>query len=80
MRMLSASMRLTRSLSSRITANELTDLPDPDSPTRPKVRPAITSRSMPWTASTHWLSCLKATLRFLMESNGSVISLYFVQK
>ena len=35
-----------------ITASEVTDLPDPDSPTMPSVRPGCRSKSTPRTAST----------------------------
>ena len=62
------------------SGNGRKQLPDPDSPTRPKVRPAITSRSIPWMASNHWFSCLKATLRFLIVSRGSDITEDLLQK
>ena len=68
--MLSASMRLVLSLSRRMTASELTDLPEPDSPTRPKVLPANTSKSMPCTASFHFPSREKETLRLRTISKG----------
>src|SRR5579875_2139056 len=37
--------------SSRSSASEVADLPEPDSPTRPTVSPGAMSNEMPWTAS-----------------------------
>ena len=78
--MLSASMRLSFSFSRRITANELTDLPEPDSPTNPNVLPASTSKSIPWTASVHLPSREKDTFRLRTINKGVGIVANLLQK
>ena len=53
-------------------ASEVTDLPQPDSPTRPTVWPGRTSKLTPWTASKG--SCpwrWNVTRRSRTESRGS---------
>ena len=53
-----------------ITASDMTDLPEPDSPTMPSVRPACRSRSTPRTASTRPASDGKETRRSRTDSTG----------
>ena len=63
-----------------ITERLLTDLPEPDSPTRPKVRPANTSKSMPCITSRHSSSRRKSIFRFRISSKGWDIMFYFESK
>src|SRR5699024_12442686 len=53
-----------------IIAMEVTDLPEPDSPTMPSVRPGKRSKSTPRTAWTRPASEGNATSRSRTESNG----------
>ena len=51
---------------------DVTDLPEPDSPTMPSVLPGITSKSTPRTACTTPFSVLKRTLRSRTERTALV--------
>src|ERR1044072_5814260 len=55
----------------RITANEVTDLPEPDSPTIPSVSPLATSILMCCTALTMPRRVENSTVRSLMSSSGT---------
>ena len=50
---------------SPIVVSEVTDLPEPDSPTMPSVVPALTEYEMPSTACTIPSSVVNATLQVL---------------
>src|SRR6476661_10937425 len=53
-------------------ASEVTDLPQPDSPTRPTVWPGRTSKLTPSTATNGFSPCrVKVTLRSRTDSSGS---------
>src|SRR5438477_5092563 len=54
-----------------ITVSELTDFPDPDSPTIPRVSPGWTEYETPSTALTRPSSVGKWTRRSLTSSSGS---------
>ena len=53
-------------------ASEVTDLPQPDSPTRPTVWPARTSKDTPSTATNGSSPCrVKVTVRSSTDSSGA---------
>ena len=70
---------VTWALSSRrpIRDRAVTDLPEPDSPTIPRVRPPQRSKLTPRTASTRPASVLKETLRLRTERTGSPVGAPF---
>ena len=62
--------RLESLSSRRMTESDVTDLPQPDSPTRPTISPAFTVNEMPFTAVIHdFLSRLNSVLRFFTSSS-----------
>ena len=53
-----------------MTESDVTDLPQPDSPTRPTISPAFTVNETPFTAVIHdFLSRLNSVLRFFTSSS-----------
>src|SRR6185437_8253401 len=63
------------SMMSRITDIIVTLLPEPDSPTMPRVSPSETLKETPSTARTTPSSVLKLTLRSLTSNSGSLMTL-----
>src|SRR5215470_4979943 len=63
------------SMMSRITDIIVTLLPEPDSPTMPRVSPSETLKETPSTARTTPSSVRKLTLRSLTSSSGSLMTL-----
>ncbi len=64
--------------SSPMTAIEVTDFPEPDSPTMPRVLPRCRSKETPRTASTRPASEGKLTRRSRTDSNGCRVSVAVV--
>ena len=67
-------MRVDSLLCRRITDSEVTDLPQPDSPTRPTISPAWTSKETPFTAVIHsFFPRLNSVLRSLTSNSFSAM-------
>ena len=69
-----------RSLCRRMTESEVTDLPQPDSPTKPTISPALTLKDTPFTAVIQsFLPRLNCVLRSLTSKRVSDIRASLVQ-
>jgi len=56
-----------------VIESAVTDFPEPDSPTRPRISPSKTFRSAPRTASTDFPSWLKSRRRPFISKSGSLL-------
>ena len=65
--------------SRRVTANAVTDFPEPLSPTTPSVSPAATEKDTPRTASTSPRRVEKVTCRSSMARRGAVSETFTVK-
>ncbi len=69
-------LTLAPSGSRPISASAVSDLPQPDSPIRPSVPPAVSEKSMPRTVSTMPYGVASAMRRLVTSSNGSCMVLF----